>query len=313
MRHATCAVIGPEAWAASLGKKTTETAFAIHSLKAGDAIVSILHPSKYPEKLQSLLFSLYLADHVYLNVESVDKVLGEVLVTLGLMDKRKGSVSLGQLVDADLFAKVSAGNPAGGFAEFPREAALLREEIARLPQPDASGGTRVLVDQAFFVKGVGTVALGFVTSGVVERHQQLVTVPGGKRTEVRSIQLHDEDHEEAPVGARVGLALKNIGHEDLPRGTCLSPEGSSVVGVSELDMRMSISPLWKQDIAPGMHLHTWTSLSLVPAVLTSFERDGDTAHVRAELESKVWLAPGELAGLAYLDSKSFRLFAAGRV
>ncbi len=74
----------------------------------------------------------------------------------------------------------------------------------------------------FKVKGVGTVALGFVLSGSISKHQKLVLSDLDREVEVRSIQMNDEDVDTAAAGSRVGLALKNIEPSDMERGMFLS-------------------------------------------------------------------------------------------
>ncbi|EQD44859.1 elongation factor Tu domain 2 protein, partial [mine drainage metagenome] len=78
------------------------------------------------------------------------------------------------------------------------------------------------IDHFFGVKSVGTVALGFVLSGKVEKHQDLLLSYLDRKVQVRSIQMHDVDVDAAGPGARVGLALKNADPEELERGMILS-------------------------------------------------------------------------------------------
>lgn len=79
------------------------------------------------------------------------------------------------------------------------------------------------MDHRFPVKGVGTVALGTVTQGVVRKHDALSNLPGGEETVVRSIQRHGRGVDHALQGERVGLALKGLGPQELDRGRCSPP------------------------------------------------------------------------------------------
>jgi selenocysteine-specific translation elongation factor len=171
------------------------------------------------------------------------------------------------------------------------------------------------VDQAFSVKGVGTVVLGFVTNGEVRRHQELFAKPKGKRTQVRSIQVHDKDHESSPAGSRVGLALKNIDPEDLPRGTALISDPSEIEVSEHLTARIRISDHWKDKVKEGDRYHLWTSLQFVPVMIKdvegSIEGSAGQVTVKLEAESRVWFRKGLKVGLSFLDSRSFRLFAVG--
>ena len=79
----------------------------------------------------------------------------------------------------------------------------------------------MIIDHFFKVKSVGTVALGFVLSGTLKKHQTLYLNPTGLQAQVRSIQMNDVDYDQAPAGSRVGLALKNVDVDDMERGYLL--------------------------------------------------------------------------------------------
>ena len=76
-----------------------------------------------------------------------------------------------------------------------------------------------MVDHSFSVKGVGEVILGFVKKGVVRKYDKLTLLPANKEVIVRSIQMQDEDYDEAEAGSRVGLAIKGVTVEEIKRGS----------------------------------------------------------------------------------------------
>ncbi|MFW9950924.1 MAG: EF-Tu/IF-2/RF-3 family GTPase, partial [Candidatus Thorarchaeota archaeon] len=89
--------------------------------------------------------------------------------------------------------------------------------------------TKILIDHAFPVKGIGTVILGIVKEGKVTAGQML-DLSGydgpSKKVIVRSIQKHDRDFKEAYKGDRVGLALKgNIAPNEIGRDNILISHG----------------------------------------------------------------------------------------
>jgi selenocysteine-specific translation elongation factor len=312
MEHRIVAVIGNPGWTSSIGKKSSETSFTTHSLKKDERLVSIIEASKYPEKIWSLLFDVYLGDHVLLMIDKIDKELGETLIALDLMDKRSGFKSVSPEVDISKLAAIMKGNVASSYPEFDPDPAAMREWLFTLPLRGSAGPAMVVVDQSFNVKGVGCVVLGFVMSGTVKKHQELTVHPGGMTTQVRSIQIHDIDFDEAPNGARVGLAMKNISPEELPRGSLLSDGAASIQEGIEFDLKVRISPFWKGGIEKGARLHAFCSLQFIPCTVESSEPTLDGMFsIRIKLDTPMWVRPGEKVGLVYLDSKSFRMFCAG--
>ena len=102
---------------------------------------------------------------------------------------------------------------------------LLSDASERKPAVTSvdSSGT-VSVDHFFNVKGVGTVVLGVVKDGVIRKHEAVRVLPGDKTAQIRSIQKHDDEFEQAAEGDRVGIALKNIDVEYLDRGYVLTTD-----------------------------------------------------------------------------------------
>ncbi len=92
--------------------------------------------------------------------------------------------------------------------------------------------TKVLIDHAFPVKGIGTVILGVVKEGTISAGQ-MVEIVGyedmNRKVIIRSIQKQDRVFKTAQVGDRVGLALKgNISPEDVDRGNLIASQGMFV-------------------------------------------------------------------------------------
>lgn len=316
MDHAITTLIGPNDWTKSIGKETSNTSFGVGALKRDDMIVTTLYPSKYPEKIWSLLFPLSLSDSVHIRIENIDRNLGETIIALDLLKMKNGAVHVGELVDRSMLESIIKGTVIEGYSKMDPDPAVMREGLFDLGYADNTGDhTNVVVDQSFQVKGVGCVVLGFVTSGEVAKHQELFTIPGGKRTQVRSIQIHDKDHDTASSGSRVGLAMKNITPDDLPRGTSLSSAGSGIEEVEKVRIRFRVSDHWKGVFEEGEQYHISNSLQFTPGRIMNLNETTSEGRRYLEadvaLEGRIWTGPGNLFGLAYLDSRSFRLIGAG--
>ncbi len=317
MDSITVCLLGPTDWARSVGKETSDTSFGVSAIKKDDRVVNIVHPSKYPEKIWSLPFSLYLSDRVYLKIDKVDKDLGEVVIALDLLGKRNGSLYIDPQLDLQRISAMLKGTVLEHYKGFDPNPAVLRERLTDIAPGVAEGPTRVVVDQSFNVKGVGCVVLGFVTSGSVRKHQELSIAPGTGRTQVRSIQVQDRDFDSAPTGTRVGLALKGVEPEAVPRGSCLHSNDPGVVQGSTITMDIKPSRFWKEPISEGAKLHMTSALQFVPITIGPTERtgpgpDGLTFRTTITTESPIWYSNDELFSICFLDSRSFRLIASGK-
>jgi selenocysteine-specific elongation factor len=100
----------------------------------------------------------------------------------------------------------------------------LARAAAESPRDDAP--TRLYVDRAFTLRGIGTVATGTLWSGRIAAGDTLRVEPGGRDVRVRSVQVHDEDVEIAEAGQRVAVALPGVERRELARGDALVQPGA---------------------------------------------------------------------------------------
>jgi selenocysteine-specific translation elongation factor len=144
------------------------------------------------------------------------------------------------------------------------------EKIDEENREKATLPTRVIVDQSFNVTGIGCVVLGVVMQGTINAKDKMTAYPTKKPLEIRSIQMHDVDVKTAPMGARVGLALKGIQSKDIDRGHVISVEET----VSEnLKIKCKLSPFSKGFNTGGV-LHVFVGLQSSPMRITSIEKQG---------------------------------------
>src|SRR2546430_7349654 len=105
----------------------------------------------------------------------------------------------------------------------------LRAALARaaesVERPERFAATRLWIDRAFSLRGVGTVVTGTLWSGSIAASDLLRLEPNGRTVRVRSVQVHDRPVEEAQAGQRVAVNLPAIERGDLRRGDALVEPG----------------------------------------------------------------------------------------
>lgn len=168
---------------------------------------------------------------------------------------------------------------------------------------DAPPGTLVYVDRVFTVKGVGTVALGFVLSGEVSVHDKLRPIPGreGQRADVKSIQINDEEYDSAGAGIRVGLSLSGVEPADLERTHWL--DDGSFTTTDTLNLTFSKSPFYKQPVA-GREMHVQLPGEMLAATIAA---GGSPDALTAKLQTQAPVWPGMKACLVDLNAKNLRV------
>ena len=105
----------------------------------------------------------------------------------------------------------------------------LRAALARaaeaVERPERFAATRLWIDRAFSLRGIGTVVTGTLWSGSIAAGDLLRLEPSGRTVRVRSVQVHDQPVEAAEAGQRVAVNLPAIERGDLRRGNALVDPG----------------------------------------------------------------------------------------
>jgi len=247
MLHIHVAALEPDSeFARKIGKKGSESDFTIYNCKEGDRVICLYHASKYPEKIQPLLYALSLSDAAYFRPNAIDKFAGEMLVACAVFGKPL--VVLADLVGRGDIEPLIKSAGVQQYEFFEGDANALREKLLSLPPMRKSEGkTEVLIDSCFAVKGIGTVALGIGQQGTVRVHQKLSFLPSGLEAEVKSIQVQDVDVKEAEAGSRVGLSLRGLEAEDVGKGDLAVEE--KFPSANKIEASVALTKFYKGDIS----------------------------------------------------------------
>ncbi|MCL4315181.1 MAG: EF-Tu/IF-2/RF-3 family GTPase [Candidatus Thermoplasmatota archaeon] len=248
---------GDQDFVRELAKKGTESDITVYNRKTDEVIFTVIAPSKFPDKLSSLTDSIGPADAAIIRAGSMDRNLGEVIMALDLMGISQGIVSAEPTI-SDQISKILSSTSLSGYNVGNFTASQVIEIASGFSHRKQGAGNSVLVDHFFTVRSVGSVALGFVISGEVHRHQDLFTNYGGKKVQIRSIQMQDVDIDQAAEGSRVGLALKGIDTDELERGMILSDH--PVNPERELSGTVRYHPAAKSPVENGSEIFMASSM-----------------------------------------------------
>ena len=187
-------------------------------------------------------------DYAILKISAIDKTLAETIVAIDAFGIVNGCMIFDNYITIDQVKPYISGTVLEKYEIIENDMIKLRERVFEFEPERKGDAVKIPIDHHFNVKGVGTVILGTVKRGVVKKHDELMVYPTSKKSQVRSIQIHDKDYDEGETGARVGLALKNIDSGGLDRGFVLAPEGTLNTG-DELKLKLKLSKYWKEPLA----------------------------------------------------------------
>ncbi len=306
-RALTAAVLTDLDLASKIAKKGTETDLTIYDHKKNEFVLSVVVPHRFPEKFPPLALALGMADAVVVSARELTRALAEAVVATDLFAPPSGILFAPGPVTIEQLAPLLKGTALERY-----KVATSHFEVADfLMDPDRRPrkveGALVLVDQAFDVKGVGAVVLGKVHGGPVKVHQKLRVLPGGGEAQVRSIQIHDDDHTEGPAGVRVGLALRGIDVKDLPRGTVLA-ESPTIAAQDAVEGEFTPNKFFKPAAAAGQIVHAICGLDDVPAKIEAL----DAGKARVTFDRPVVRLKGLPVLIAAFDAPGSKIVGAFR-
>ena len=319
MGNLNVAVLGVKDLADKVGKKGTITDVTFFEIKRGNDSVTLIEPSKYPEKLSSLFYSVGMSEFAILVVDKIDSFLGESILMTDIFKIRKGWIILRNFIQKEQLAPLIAGTSLEHYVLIEEDHVKMREDLLDIAQKEArkpGDGTcgSCPVDSHFNVKGVGTVVLGSVIDGYFKKHDKMQVFPLKKEVVLKSIQKHDIDAADGVKGDHVGLALRGIESDELDRGYVLTTDPSvkmtkKVIGKAEL------IKYWPSALKEGMVLHLGHWMQMVPCRISGVDNGGDfrNPNLTIEVDSEIIHKPGDIAVMMYLEGGKLRIVGSVRL
>ena len=295
------AMIGSDELAREIAKATDQRDVHTYVHKEpgqnGPRILSIIRPAKYPERLRPFLNALSAARIGLLEISAVDATLGEALVAFASANISKGIAVInpleGEWVDEEQVKMLfnQAGLKEWTFEK--KDGIQLRntlyqhmDDISEELSASAEGPLVLPVDQYFNVKGIGLVAIGYVQSGTVKVHDDVVLLPANGTGNAK------EEH----LGS--GTLLVRPAVEDKKTNTNIP---LAVVAHNSSTMKLSRSPFQKRILAEGDVIHASVDLQFVVGRISSV--NGEEMQVNWESPLFIRRENPEATLIAQLDSK----------
>jgi len=297
------ALVGSEDFAKLLGKKgdVRDVESYVHKdiVDGETRILSFIRPLRHPERLRPLLSVLNVAKVGIVEISTIDAALGEILVAFSTAKISHGHAIIspkdGDWVDCDQVKIIlsQAGLEDWNIHEkMPDEHELRtslftlmdslkieREEVEKAPLV-------IPIDQHFNVKGVGLVAIGYVQSGTISKHDEIMVLPVGENGITRSLQVMDDDVEQSRTGDRVGVAIRNLREEALHRGCVLTHADSGALSKHQIsEFSLSTAPFQKRKLSEGDVIHGAIDLQFIVGRVNSI----DDGKLVVEWEQPLWI------------------------
>ncbi len=122
---------------------------------------------------------------------------------------------------------------------------------------------RMPIQDVYDITGIGTVPVGKVETGILKVGQKIIVLPGRSGTgiagEVKTIEMHHEQLQEAPAGDNVGINIKGVGKKDIARGDVICDAAKPATMASEFTAKITVinhPTVMAKGYTPVFHVHT---------------------------------------------------------
>ncbi len=193
-------------------------------------------------------------------------------------------------------------NLVGKSAEMPwysGPAVIDQLDLFNMPEKPTQLPLRMPIQDAYEIKGIGTVPVGKIETGVMKPGQKVIILPGrtgkGIDAEVKSVEMHHESLPSAEPGDNVGVNLRGVGKKDVARGEVICDASNAPKVVEEFIAQIAVishPTVIAKGYTPVFHVHTAqvpcqfaellevTHPDGTKATNPDFLKNGDVAKVR---------------------------------
>ncbi|MBI5803975.1 translation elongation factor EF-1 subunit alpha [Candidatus Pacearchaeota archaeon] len=133
----------------------------------------------------------------------------------------------------------------------------------KLPEKPTNLPLRMPIQDAYEIKGIGTVPVGKIETGVMKPGQKIIILPGrtgrGIEGEIKTIEMHHESLSMAEPGDNVGVNLRGIGKKDVARGDVICDAAKPPKVVEEFTAQIAVishPTVIAKGYTPVFHIHT---------------------------------------------------------
>ena len=139
------------------------------------------------------------------------------------------------------------------------------EQLDKFEQPEkpTSLPMRMALQDVYDITGIGTVPVGKIETGIMKLGQKVIVIPGrsgtGVEGEVKTIEMHHEQMQEAEAGDNVGISIRGVGKKDVARGDVVCDAADPAPIAEEFIAQVAVishPTVIAKGYTPVFHVHT---------------------------------------------------------
>ena len=118
---------------------------------------------------------------------------------------------------------------------------------------------RLPVQDVFTITGHGTVPVGRIECGVMKVNDSVVFMPSGAKGDVKKIEMHHQEMQQATTGDNVGFNVKGVDKKDVRRGEVVGPSSNPPTVAQDFTAQIVVlehPTAIGKGYTPVFHIHT---------------------------------------------------------
>ena len=182
-------------------------------------------------------------------------------------------------------------------------------DAVEMPPKPTNRPLRLPIQDVYKISGIGTVPVGKVETGVLERGKTVIFNPSQKAAEVKDIEMHHTSHAKAEPGDNVGFNVRGLAANDIRRGDVAGYQDNepafvrhdeTFVGQVQL---MDIPKAIGVGYTPVFHAHTaQVAVRFVELLENSKTKEANPAFLKTGDAALVRFAPTKPMAIEQMDT-----------
>ncbi|MBD3389408.1 translation elongation factor EF-1 subunit alpha [Candidatus Micrarchaeota archaeon] len=160
-----------------------------------------------------------------------------------------------------------------------------------VPPKPSDKPLRMPIQDVFTITGHGTVPVGRIETGNMKVGEKITFMPSGASGEVKKIEMHHQEMNEAGTGDNVGFNVKGVDKKDIKRGDVIGPADNPPTVADEFTAQVVVlnhPTAISVGYTPVLHIHTSQFAAKIVEIVekkgeegkADFIKTGDVAVVK---------------------------------
>ena len=203
-----------------------------------------------------LIIAINKMDRVNYDQKRYEELKKELLALLGLVGYKEEHVIF---IPVSAIDGVNITKKSDKETWFDGPTLLEALDLMKVPDKPVNLPLRIPVQDVYTITGVGTVPVGRVETGKMKKGDTVIFNPPAVKGEVKTIEMHHEEIEEAIPGDNIGWNVRGISRTEIRRGDVCGPVDNPPTIVDEFTAQIVVlqhPSAITAGYTPVFHTHT---------------------------------------------------------